>query len=231
MKKYLYADESGNMDFKCHHTYPGATRYFALGTLAIDGEDNLAGLRTDLVQLRYDLAKSQPSKFTGSFHATQDAQSVRDAVYEVLDGHKFKVDVTLLEKSKAMPHIRSTPPTFFKYAWFYHFKNLSGRYFLPDDDLLVVSAQLGTKKLAQAFRSSVEEVVEQCGAQTINKQIVTWDMKADVVLQAADYVLWAVMREVERGDKRSRFLIEDKVRSVYDLWSRGGKHYYGRLAA
>ena len=58
-----------------------------------------------------------------------------------------------------------------------------------------------------------------------------WDMKADVVLQAADYVLWAVMREVERGDKRSRVLIEDKVRSVYDLWSRGGKHYYGRLAA
>lgn len=226
MKKYLYADESGNMDFRCHHKHPGATKYFALGTLEIEGEDKMEALRGDLTKLRYEVARHRPA-FEGYFHASEEKQPVRDAVFEVLQGHDFKVDVTLIEKSKSMPHVRDTDQRFYKHAWYYHFKHFSNSYFKPDDELLVAPASLGTRKTRAGFRTVVEEVVNQCCKTEISPVVTFWDSKTDVLLQAADYALWAVMREREQGDKRSRVLIDDKINSVFDLFAWGRTHYYG----
>lgn len=228
--KYLFADESGNFDFRCHVAHRGPTRYFAVGTLMIEGDGRVAALRADLLSLRDALVKTG-TPITGPFHCTTDAQSVRDAVFEVLQGHDFKVDVTVLEKAKALPRIRTTDPLFYKYAWYYHFRYFAGRYFKPEDELLVVSAGLGTKKTKASFRSAVEDVVSQCCHWEVNKRFGHWNSGEDPALQAIDYVLWAVMRDVERGDDRSRKLIEDKISSVFDLWEIGKTYHYGPNAA
>lgn len=229
--KYLFADESGNFDFRCHIQHRGGpTRYFAVGTLLMEGDDNVQALRNDLLSLRDTLVRNG-TPHHGPFHCTEDAQEVRDAVFEVLQGHEFKVDVTVLEKAKAQPHTRTDDARFYKYAWFYHFKYFSNRYFRPQDELLVVSAGLGTKKTKAAFRGAVEDVVRQCCNWKVKKQFGHWDSASDPALQAVDYALWAVMRDVERDDSRSRELIDDKIASVYDLWSRGKTYYYGPNAA
>lgn len=229
-KKYLFADESGNFDFRCHEQFTGPTKYFAVGTLMIVGQDNMKALQQDLFDLRYTLAQNGTPHHE-PFHATTDPQHVRNAVFDVLKDHAFLVDVTILEKAKALPRLRVTDPQFYKVAWYYHFKWFADRYFQGDDELMVVSAGLGTKRTKKAFRASIEDVVSQCAPYTVNRRFGHWDSATDPCLQAADYVLWAVMRDVERGDNRSRELIKDKVSSVYDLWRVGNLYHYGPKAA
>jgi hypothetical protein len=151
-------------------------------------------------------------------------------MFELMQGHDFKVDVTLLEKSKAVPRIYVTEPSFYQYAVYYHFKWFASRYFTAGDELTMVSAGIGTKKTRAAFRKAVEDVVQQCCPPGVKSDIAFWNASTEEGLQAVDYVLWAVMRDIERGDGRSRKLIEDKISSVYDLWSIGKTHYYGPLA-
>lgn len=134
--------------------------------------------------------------------------------------------MTLLEKSKAQPQTRTSDGMFYKYAWYYHFKWFAPRYFEPDDNLMVVSAALGTKRTRNAFRMAVQDVVAQCCHYQVERKFGFWPSSTDPLLQAVDYCLWAVMRDVD-GDNRSRKLIESKIRSVFDLWSWGNKYYYG----
>lgn len=227
--KYLFADESGNFDFRCHIENTGPTRFFAVGTLLVEGDAHVRALRSDLLSLRDELVR-RGANISGPFHCTEDDQAVRDAVFELLQGHDFTVDVTVLEKAKAQPHTRATDAHFYKYAWFYHFKHFARHYFRPDDDLMVMSAGLGTRRTKAAFRGAVEDVVRQCCSWQVNKRFGHWEAAADPGLWAVDYALWAVMREVERGDARSRVLLDDKIASVYDLWKVGRKYYYGPMA-
>jgi hypothetical protein len=228
-RKYLFADESGNFDFRDHVKYPGATKHFAVGTILFDTEDDRRALEVDLLDLRHEMIDNG-LPIDGEFHATQDKQPVRDGVFEVLAKHNFRVDVTILEKAKAMPHVRRTPEYFYKHAWYYHFKYFAGRSFAPDDDLTVMTASLGTKAKQRLFREAVEDVVTQCTDFRVKRRVIAHPSASDLGLQAADYTLWAVMRDVEGGDNRSRVLIEEKIRSVFQLFGRGNTYHYGPKA-
>lgn len=228
-RKYLAADESGNFDFRPPRANGcGPTKYFAVGTIMLDSHDAMTALRYDLANLRYDLAERGHD--IDVFHASENKQPIRDAVFDVLVQHDFMADVTLLEKSKAQPQTRVNDVMFYKYAWYYHFKWFAQRYFQPGDDLTVVTAALGKKSAQTAFRGVVADVIDQCCHYRVTRRVNCWPASSDPVLQAADYVLWAVMRHVERGDDRSRKLLGKRVRSVYDLWATGTTHYYGPLA-
>jgi hypothetical protein len=48
-RKYVFADEAGNLDFSLH---PGATKYFIIGTVTMDD----CSVGHDLIELRRDLA-------------------------------------------------------------------------------------------------------------------------------------------------------------------------------
>lgn len=225
-RKFLFADESGNFDFRDHTTNPGATRYFAVGTILFEEEEHRVALQRGLHDLRYDMIRNG-LPLDGAFHATEDKQVVRDGVFEVLARHEFTVDVTILEKAKAHPRIRRSDEGFYKHAWFYHLKYFADRSFQPDDDLTVICSTLGTKKRQRLFREAVEDVVTQCCDLRVKRRVVAHPCATDVCLQAADYALWAVMRDIEQGDDRSRRLIKDKIRSNFQLFGWGSKYYYG----
>jgi hypothetical protein len=228
-RKYLFADESGNFDFRDHHRYPGASRYFAVGTAMLDSEVQMLSLRRSLSDLRHELAWNGVSH-DGAFHAAQDKQAVRNAVLDVLAASDAQIDVTILEKSKARPDLYAADSRFYKYAWFYHFKFLAPRYFHKDDELLIVSASLGTKKKKRAFTTAVDDVVTQCLDHRVKRQTVCWSADSEPCLQAADYGVWAVMRDVDGGDDRSRKVVDAQVRHVFDLFSIGKTHHYGPLS-
>ena len=135
----------------------------------------------------------------------------------------------MLEKAKAQPQTRTSDPRFYQYAWFYHFKHFSSRYFNPGDELTVVSASLGTKKMHSAFRTSVQDVVNQCCSYRVKRDFGFWPAASDPCLQAADYALWAVMRDFEHGDSQGRDALGDRIRSVFDLWAWGRRYHYGPL--
>ena len=101
---YVFADEAGCFTFK---RQTGASTYFLLCTLTTAD----CSMSKDLLAIRRGLQMAGDTE-RNKLHATSDPQKARDAVYEVLGAHDFRVDATILEKCKAQPHTREDEPTF-----------------------------------------------------------------------------------------------------------------------
>ena len=217
MRKYIYADEAGNFDFSRNRS---ASQYFILTTVSIEDHS----IESDLLNLRRELVW-EGNNLPGPFHASTDKQQVRDRVFDVLSSYDFRVDATVIEKSKSMPRIRTTEEAFYKLAWFYHMKYLANRVASPLDDLLVIAASIGEKKKLAGFRYGLQDVVQQTSrSKTI--RVDMWPFSVDPCLQVADYCCWAIQRKWESNDNRSHIFIQNKIRSEYDLFRRGTTHYY-----
>ena len=214
--RYVFSDEAGNFDFS---RQSGASRYFILGT--VTANDCLIG--DDLLQLRRELGW-RGQHLDKVFHATDDPQAVRDEVFRVLRRGNFRVDATILEKSKAQLHLRQES-ALYKMAWYLHFKHVGPLIANPDDRMFVVASRLGTKKKRGSFHSAVDDVVRQVSVCSSHR-VAFWPAESDPCLQVADYCVWAIQRKWERGDSRSYDLIKDKVESEFDVWSIGSTHYY-----
>jgi hypothetical protein len=161
-------------------------------------------------------------------HATSDKQAVRNRVFAVLAKHDFRVDATILEKCKAQPQTRRTEPTFYKYAWYFHFKHVGPVIVRDADKLLITAAALGSNKTRAAFKEAVNNTVQQT-VQRDKWECCFMDSAKDPLLWAADYCAWAIQRKWEspnKEDVRSYDLIKDKIKTEFDLWEIGTKRYY-----
>lgn len=190
----------------------------------IRGDQNRQAVRTALDDLS-DRLLLEGNTCPGSFHATEDRQEVRDEVYAALVNLAFDVDVTALEKRKAQPKVRESDATFYRYAWWFHFKKLVWDL-RRGDELFVIAATLQTKKKKTEFLSALEQVVDQQLHYSISRRVLFWKDDADRCLQAADYGLWAVMRDLERGDNRAREQVKPRIRSVFQPFRNGKAEYY-----
>ena len=217
MRKYVFADEAGNFDFSNKN---GASEFFVLTTVTADAPT----VGDDLLELRRDLAWSGIA-LESNFHATEDPQAVRDQVFGILAGHDFRVDATILEKRKTRPHLASDQERFYKMAWYLHFKYVAPRITSSiDDELLVLAAQIGTRKRRRAMRLAIEDVVDQSTA--CSWEVAFWPAGSDPCLQVADYCCWAIQRKYERSDTRSYDLISDKIATEFKPFDAGTKNYY-----
>jgi hypothetical protein len=215
--KLLFADEAGCFTFAKKQ---GASRYFILCTAAMEDD----AVATSLLALRRQLAW-EGAELGEYFHATEDKQAVRNAVFETILKHPFTVQATIMEKSKAQPQVRRSRPRFYQTGWYYHFKWGMRDQFNEKHEALITSACLGTKKEKIAFQDAVDDVMRQ------TMRVKEWKTDfmpaaADPGLQVADYCAWAIQRKWEAGDTRSYDLIKDRVTYEYDLWQKGKDHHY-----
>lgn len=213
----VFADESGNFDFS---RSAGASRYFILVT--VSAPDFSVGQA--LLDLRRDLAWRGVGLDT-EFHATTDTQQVRDEVFRALAPHQFRVDATILQKTKAQPSIRGTDERFYQMAWYLHMKHLAPRIANPSDELFIVGASVGTRKRRGAFHRAVADVISQVSP-TTQFRVAAWNAASDPCLQVVDYCAWAIQRKWERGDARSHALIAEKIGSEFDAFRTGMVEYY-----
>lgn len=216
MDRYVFADEAGNFDFSLQ---AGASKYFVLTTVTLDD----CQIGNDLLELRRQLAW-QGINLDRVFHASTEEQAVRDEVFKLLAGASFRVDATILEKQKAQPHLH-TEEYFYQMAWWLHFKFVAPKIASSGDRLLVTAASVGTKKKRADFHNAVRRVVRQVSP-TLSYQVAFWPFESDPCLQVTDYCTWAIQRKWELTDPRSHVLIEDKIKSEYDVWQRGKTYYY-----
>lgn len=214
--RHVFADEAGCFTFKRQN---GASRYFLLCTLSTD-DCRMGG---ELLEIRRYVNATGAD--VDKLHATSDAQSTRDLVFDVLAGHDFRVDVTLLEKSKAQPQTRTEDHVFYQYAWYYHFKHVYPRVSKDTDKLLVTAAALGQKRTQATFKQAFNNTVQQIAPRN-RWEVSFMDSAKDPMLWAADYCAWAVQRKWERGDSRSYDLIAKNLHSEFDLWKSGAHHHY-----
>jgi hypothetical protein len=199
------------------------SRYFIATTVSMASCDvghALTELRRELAWAGHELGEY--------FHAAHDKQAVRDKVYELLGKHDFKVQATILEKSKAQPQVRITRPRFYKYAWYYHFKHMAKKTIQDATELMVVTASFGSKKEKSSFSGAVTDVLRQ----TLPKVKYAANFcpaAADPCLSVVDYCAWAIQRKWEspgQRDTRSYDLIAERVTHEYDSWKSGDKHFY-----
>jgi hypothetical protein len=212
-QRYLFADESGNFDF----TEKGS-RFFILATVSMDCAvgDGLLALRRELAWKGIGL--------DNDLHASEAPQRIRDQVFAFVQNADIRVDSTILEKRKAYPGIRPTEERFYQTAWYRHMRFVAGLVTSSDDELMVVSASIGTKKKKAAFHLAVTEAVKQSTASS--HRVACWGAATDPCLQVADYCAWAIQRKWEIGDPRSYNLIRKKIKSEFDLFKTGYMTYY-----
>ncbi len=137
----------------------------------------------------------------------------------------FRIDATILDKPKALPHVSNKKDLIYKVAWYYHF-NYVGPFLLKDHtEALITTASIGTKRTQAVFTKAVQEVLQQV---VQHKQWKTFFPRtvSDPCLQIADYCAWAIQRKWERNDERSYKIIKDKIVTEYDLWKRLAKTFY-----
>lgn len=213
--RYVFVDEAGNFDFS-----PRGSRYFSLTSVVLDdcavGEE-LAQLRREIVRRGTDLRDG--------FHATEDRQAVRDEVFRLVANHEFRVDATIFEKAKTMPHLRADDLEFYKSAWFYHMKHVLPRMATAGDELLIVGATLTLKRRQQFAGEAIADVVGTA-AGSVPFRVAAWTSASEPCLQVADYCCWAIQRKWERNDDRSYVLIRGKIASEFDIFRWGSRRYY-----
>jgi hypothetical protein len=215
--KLLFADEAGCFTFAKKQ---GASRYFILCTVAMEDD----AVAASLLALRRQLAWEE-APLGDYFHACEDRQVVRDAVFGTILQHPFTVQATVMEKSKAQPQVRKSRARFYQTGWYFHFKWGMQNQFNAAHEALITSACLGTKKERFAFEDAVDDVMRQ------TLRVKEWKTDfmpaaADPGLQVADYCAWAIQRKWEAGDMRSYDLIKDRITYEFDLWKRGSEHHY-----
>lgn len=159
------------------------------------------------------------------FHASEDKNIVREEVYRYIASQPIRVDATLLEKCKAQPQARASKETFYRYAWYFHFKHVGPKLLRTATEAQITAAALGTRKGQAVYTAAVNDVVTQ----TIpGYQWATFfpHSVAEPCLQIADYCAWAIQRKWEKGDTVWYEKISHLIKTEYDLWRRGSTHYY-----
>ena len=214
---YVFADEAGCFTFK---SASGASKYFILCTIASEN----CSMSSDLLRMRREL-NINGNADRDKLHASDDLQTTRDAVFDVLCSHDFRIDATILEKRKAQPQTRPDDQTFYQYAWYYHLKFICPNLLEDTEKMMITAAFLGSKKTRATFKLAVNNSLQQLSPRS-KWEVTFMDSAKDPMLWAADYCAWAIQRKWERGDDRSWQRIAPKIKSEFDLWRNGTTTYY-----
>ncbi len=210
----VFVDEAGNLDFSSR-----GSRFFILTSVMLDQ----CGMGNDPLQLRRDLTR-QGWDLSRGFHATEDKQRVRDAVFQLINDHDFRIDATIFEKAMTIPNVRENSVAFYKRAWFFHMKHVMPRIASPADDVLVIGASISLNWKAQNAREAMTEAIEEA-SHPIPFTTASWSASSEPCLPFADYCWWALQRKWERNDIRSYNLIQRKIQSEFDIFS-GQEPFY-----
>ena len=95
---YLFLDEAGNLNFS-----PNGTRYFLLGGVT---KERPFHAYKELTEFKYDQVERGTA--LEYFHASQNAQAVRNGVFAIIEKHLagVAVDAIIVEKSRFSKIIR-----------------------------------------------------------------------------------------------------------------------------
>ncbi|MDQ6899695.1 MAG: hypothetical protein M3072_09325 [Candidatus Dormibacteraeota bacterium] len=221
--RYVFSDEAGDLEF----SQKSSSRYWIVTTVTAStwtAGDALLNLRRRLAWQGVD---AHPE-----FRASEELQPVRDRVFQVLQEHDFRVDATIFDKRKVVPHRRERADRFYGFAWYFHLKRLAPRITVAGDRLLLVPATLGrTRAKQEVFSQAVRSVVDQVVNPKVEVRCAFWMARSDPCLWVADYCSWAIQRKWEhkwqgQPDARSHQLIAAKIRSEFDIFAIGTKTYY-----
>lgn len=215
---YVFLDEAGNLDFSTQ-----GTKFFLLGAVTKERPFNAY---KELTELKYDLVELGSN--LEYFHASENAQPVRNRVFDIikrnLDG--VRVDALVVEKRKTGPALQKVEE-FYPRMLGYLLKYILDR---PDLNLfrevIVFTDRLPVQRKRDAFEKAIKTTLASILPKSARYRLLHHDSKSNADLQIADYCTWAIYRKWNSGDLRSHQLIRSAVRSEFDIFRNGTLFYY-----
>ena len=223
---FVYIDESGNFDFS-----KKGTRNYQFTAMIVDDplmfDGKLNKLKMDLLSRKIlpNLSDDYLSKnICNGFHATEDKQSVRNLVFDVIkDYNNIKVNSLFIRKNRTYPALRD-PEVFYP-----RFLGSLVTYICKSyiyNQLFIFVDGCVTNKNKEIFKKSIKTIILDRNPST--KFCIYFPSSSSYnCLQVVDYVNWAIFKKVESGNLRSYELIENLLqRPEKDIFKDGSREYY-----
>ncbi len=227
---FLFIDESGNFDFS-----PKGTKHFVLSCVSTF---HPVEERLKFLKLRYELLESGVNQ--EFFHATEDSQDVRDQVFSIIQllPDDFEIHAVIAQKNRVNPALylekykkkgrenqRPVGTKFYQLVCRtllqYLFKRAE---FEEAEKVVVVLGSIFTRKKQSLILKTLKKYLKEKFGKPF--EIYFHSAKVDINCQIADYCGWAVAVKWERNEKRPYALVQEKVKSEYDVFLGGGTEYY-----
>ena len=215
---YVFLDEGGNLDFS-----PSGTKYFILSSLTKE-RPFFAG--KELIELKYDLVEQGTN--LEYFHAAEDRQAVRNAVFGVIAHHLagVQIDSLVVEKRKVPPGLRADE-AFYPTMLGVMLKSLIHHLPLSEvSEVIVFTDSIPVSRRRQAIEKAVKTVLAGMLPAGMRYRVYHHDSKSNYDLQIADYCNWAIYRKWSSGDERSYNFIRSAVRKEFELYRDNTDVYY-----
>jgi hypothetical protein len=223
----------------------GVSLSFAIGTVKFGGDLNV--IRKQIKELQDEVSRDKylnviPSvakKIAGKgfvFHATDDPPEVRERFFKCLAGLDCSCEVMVARK---IPSLFATKHHG-KDAEFYAdvLSHLLKNKLQLKGKLVLNIAERGKStrnvNLDRALEKAVERHAKNHDPAKISSSVVfnVQNPHTEPLLNAADYLCWAVQRVFERGETRYYDFLGDKISHVVDLYDdanyAGNRNYYRR---
>ncbi len=214
---YLFLDESGNLDFSS-----SGTRFFVLTCVTMTRPFKI---NAQLEEYKYDCLEWGMGQ--EGFHCAEDNAHVRSKVFGIIAANldEILVDSLIVEKSKTGPALRDDSrfyPEMLGYLLRYVLEKL------PDqvDEVTIITDTIPLQRKRQAVEKAIKKTLSKMLPTGPRYRILHHGSRSHYGLQVADYCSWAIYRRWEAKDSRWFMLIRPAVRSQFDIFQTGTRHYY-----
>jgi hypothetical protein len=215
---YIFLDEGGNLDFS-----KNGTKYFTLSAITLQRpfllDPKLHNLKFDILERGLDLQR---------FHASEDLQPMRDRVFKIIQTEikSFRIDTIIVEKAKTGPALQPVEffyPRMLGYLLKYIIEHIPWTAF---DEVIVITDTLPVAKKRDAVAKGIKLTLSRMLPSGVKHRVLHHASHSSMGLQVADYCNWAIYRKWEKGDSRSYVLIQNAIRSEFEIFERGIIWYY-----
>lgn len=210
---YIFLDEAGNLDFS-----RGGTKYFLLG--ALTKERPFQAYR-ELTELKYDLVEIGTE--LEYFHASENAQRVRNRVFEIirknLEG--TRLDALIIEKGKTVTSLQEEERFYPKMVGSLLHHILQDHDLNHYDEVIVYTDEIPVRKKRDAIEKAVKMTLSEMLPKSAKYRILHHSSKSNMDLQIVDYCTWAIYRKWDRSDARSYEHIRTAICSEIDFFQSG----------
>jgi len=215
---YVFLDEAGDFNFSV-----SGTKFFMITAIAKARpfflDDPISSLKYDLIEAGLDIEY---------FHASEDRQAVRDQLFAIVSNNlrDFRIDSLIVEKRKTGPALQVLERFYPKMIGYLIRYVLEPRNLRDYAEVIVITDSIPVSRKREAVEKAVKQTLSRMLPVGTKYRILHHASKSCVSLQVADYCSWAIFRKWERGDLRSYDLIRGGIRSEFDIFKTGNRHYY-----
>lgn len=210
---YLFLDEAGNLDFSRN-----GSKYFVLGGVT---KERPFHAYKELTEFKYDQVERGTA--LEYFHASENAQAVRNGVFDIIEKHLagVAVDAVIVEKQKVDAALHAEEQFYPKVLGTLLRKILKNYPLAEFSEVIVFTDSLPVLRKRGAVAKGVKVTLAAMLPATVRYRVLHHASKSNMDLQIADYCTWAIYRKWNGHDARSFQRVQAAVRSEWDVLEAG----------